>query len=154
MSTPFIPKQAIPFDGALLQELQGNVSDTIALDLLHELPDLNSSSIVHDNGCGYGAVTMAVMNLNTGAQVIATDINAMFMAQLQANIAAHPEWPIKVETMDACNLTFQDNIFDLSLTTFVFTGLEDDVGAAGHILRTLKKGVLALLRYGRRCPGT
>jgi SAM-dependent methyltransferase len=147
-----MPKQAIPFDGALLQELQGDVSDAIARDLLQDLPSLTSSSVVHDNGCGYGAVTLAVMNLNTGAQVIATDINPMFMAQLQANLAAHPEWPVKVETMDACNLTFPDSTFDLSLTTFVFTGLENDVGAATHILRTLKPGASGVVAVWKEMP--
>ena len=101
---------------------------------------LTSSSIVHDNGCGYGAVTLAVMHLNTEAQVVAMDINPMFMAQLRANLSERPEWPVKVETMDACNLKFPDSNFDLSLSTFVFSGLEDDVGAARYILRTLKAG--------------
>ncbi|KAI2638721.1 hypothetical protein GGS26DRAFT_587488 [Hypomontagnella submonticulosa] len=61
MATPFMPKQAIEFNGALLQELQGDVSDTIARDLLREeLSPLTTSSVVHDNGCGYGAVTMCI----------------------------------------------------------------------------------------------
>lgn len=42
--------------------------------------------------------------------------------------------------MDACALTYPDNMFDLSLTTFVFSGLEDDVAAASRIRRTLKPG--------------
>jgi SAM-dependent methyltransferase len=147
MATPFMPKQAIAFDGALLQELQGDVSDTIARDLLQDLPALTSSSVVHDNGCGYGAVTLEVMKMNTRANVHATDVNPMFLAQLRANLADHPEWPVKVDTMDACNLTFPDSSFDLSLTTFVFAGLQNDVAAASHILRTLKPsgtGVIAV----------
>lgn len=103
MATPFVPKQAIPFDGALLQELQGNVSDKIALNLLKDLPALSSSSVIHDNGCGYGAVTMAVMASNppTCIQIHATDINPMFMAQLQAKLAENPTWPVKVRDI-AC----------------------------------------------------
>jgi ubiquinone/menaquinone biosynthesis C-methylase UbiE len=152
MATPFTPKQAIPFDGALLQELQGNVSDTIAADLLHDLPALSSSSIVHDNGCGYGAVTLAIMKLATGAQVHATDVNPMFLAQLKANLAQHPEWPVKVDTMDATKLTFLDSTFDLSLTTFVFAGLTDDVAAAKHILRTLKPGGTGVVAVWKEMP--
>ncbi|KAK8077033.1 hypothetical protein PG996_003203 [Apiospora saccharicola] len=142
MATPFVPKQAIPFDGALLQELQGNVSDNIALDLLKDLPALSSSSVIHDNGCGYGAVTMAVMASKPpkGIHIHATDINPMFMAQLQAKLAENTDWPVETENMDACALTFPDNIFDLSMTTFVFSGLEDDVAAASQIRRTLKPG--------------
>ncbi|KAI4863191.1 hypothetical protein F4820DRAFT_381357 [Hypoxylon rubiginosum] len=47
----FMPKQAVKFDGALLQELQGDVSDTIARDLFKDdLPPLASSSVIHNNG--------------------------------------------------------------------------------------------------------
>jgi len=43
--------------------------------------------------------------------------------------------------MDACaTLTFPDNTFDLSVATFVFAGLSDDVAAASHVCRTLKPG--------------
>jgi len=147
-----MPKQAISFDGALLQELQGDVSDAIARDLLQDLPTLTASSVIHDNGCGYGAVTLAVMKLNTGSHVYATDVNPMFMAQLQANLADHPEWPVKVETMDACNLTFPDSSFDLSLTTFVFAGLENDVAAASHILRTLKPSGTGIIAVWKDMP--
>jgi len=142
MTAPFKPKQALDFDGALLQELQGDVSDAIAQQLLKELPPLTATSVVHDNGCGPGAVTMAIMGSNppTGLKINATDVNPMFLAQLQANLTNTPSWPVKVETMDACNLTFADNTFDFSFTNFVFAGLSDDVGAASHILRTLKPG--------------
>ncbi|KAK7911752.1 hypothetical protein PG985_014233 [Apiospora marii] len=142
MATPFVPKQVLPFNGADLQELQGEVSDDIALDLLKDFPALSSSSVIHDNGCGYGAVTMAVMKSNppTGIQIHATDINSMFMAPLQAKLAENPTWPVEVEKMDACGLTFPANMFDLSMTTFVFSGLKDDVAAASHIRRTLKPG--------------
>ncbi|KAI1399059.1 S-adenosyl-L-methionine-dependent methyltransferase [Hypoxylon fuscum] len=155
MATPFIPKQAVKFDGALLQELQGNVSDTIARDLLRgELPPLTASSVIHDNGCGYGAVTMAIMNTNPpeGVQICATDVNPMFMAELQAKLAENSSWPVKLQTMNACNLTFPDNTFDLSITTFVFPALEDDVAAASHILRTLKPGGTGVIAVWKEMP--
>ncbi|RYP79921.1 hypothetical protein DL770_006460 [Monosporascus sp. CRB-9-2] len=155
MATPFMPKQAVKFDGALLQELQGDVSDTIARNLLsEELSPLTPLSVIHDNGCGYGAVTMAVMDSNPpeGIKIHATDINPMFMAQLQAKLAENPSWPVELHTMDACNLTFPDNTFDLSLTTFVFAGLDDDVAAASHILRTLKPGGTGLIAVWKEMP--
>lgn len=155
MVTPFIPKQALKFDGALLQELQGNVSDTIARDLLREdLPPIAPSDIIHDNGCGYGAVTMAIMNSNPpdSIQIHATDVNPMFIAQLQAKLAENPSWPVKIEIMDACNLAFPDNTFDLSLTTFVFSGLSDDVAAATHIRRTLQPGGTGVIAAWKEMP--
>jgi ubiquinone/menaquinone biosynthesis C-methylase UbiE len=150
-----MPKQAVQFDGALLQELQGNVSDTIAANaLMDDLPTLSGSSVVHDNGCGYGAVTIAVMASNPpeGIRIHSTDINPMFMAQLQATLDKNPSWPVTMESMDACKLTFPDDTFTHSLATFVFTGLEDDVGAASHILRTLRPGGVGLVAVWKEMP--
>jgi ubiquinone/menaquinone biosynthesis C-methylase UbiE len=154
MSAPFAPKQALKFDGALLQELQGDVSDAIARDLIKELPNLTSSSVVHDNGCGYGAVTMAIMDANppSGIQIHATDVNPMFLAQLNAKLSQNPSWPVKVDTVDACKSTFLDETFNLSFTNFVFAGLADDVGAATHILRTLKPGGTGVVATWKEMP--
>lgn len=155
MATPFIPMQAVKFDGALLRELQGNVSDTIARDLLREdLPPIAPSAVIHDNGCGYGAVTMAIMNSDPpeNIQIHATDVNPMFTAQLRAKLAANPSWPVKIDTMDACNLTFPDNTFNLSLTTFVFSGLSDDIAAAIHIRRTLRPGGTGVVAVWKEMP--
>ncbi|EHK98690.1 putative GDSL esterase/lipase [Glarea lozoyensis 74030] len=107
MTTPFKPKQALDFDGALLQELQGDISEAIAGKLIKELPPLKKSSVVHDNGCGYGAVTIALMETELPAdiQVQATDINPMFLTQLQAKLKQNPTWPVKAESMDAQKLT-------------------------------------------------
>jgi len=154
MTTAFKPKQALGFDGALLKELQGDVSDSIARQLLEDLPSLNESSVIHDNGCGYGAVTMAIMESDppTGTKVNATDVNPMFLAQLRAKLTENPSWPVKVETMDACKLTFADNTYDLSLTNFVFAGLPDDTGAASHIMRTLKPGGTGVIAVWAEMP--
>lgn len=155
MATPFIPKQALKFDGALLQELMGDVSDTIARDLLREdLPPIAPSAVIHDNGCGYGAVTMAIMDSDPpkNIQIHATDVNPMFAAQLQAKLAENPSWPVKIENMDACNLTFPDDTFNLSLTTFVFSGLSDDVAAATHIRRTLQPGGTGVVAVWKEMP--
>ncbi|CAG5137771.1 uncharacterized protein ALTATR162_LOCUS201 [Alternaria atra] len=80
MATDFRPEQALDFDGALLQELQGDVSDSIARQLLEEIPPLTVPTVVHDNNCGYDAVTMAIMESNPPAdlKIHATDVNPMF----------------------------------------------------------------------------
>ncbi|KAH9885877.1 S-adenosyl-L-methionine-dependent methyltransferase [Xylariomycetidae sp. FL2044] len=155
MANPFIPKQVVVFDGKLLQELQGDVSDAIARDVLRsDLPPLKSDSVVHDNGCGYGAVTMAVMQCSQtdAVRIEATDINPGFMAQLQGVLAANPSWPVHVREMDACALTFADNTFDLSWASFIFTSLEDDVSAASHMLRTLKPGGTGIISVWKDMP--
>jgi SAM-dependent methyltransferase len=154
MSQLFTPKQALAFDGALLQELQGNVTDTIARDVIASLPALDHAKVVHDNGCGYGAVTMKLIEVewSAGGKVYATDVNPIFLAQLSAKIAERPDWPIEVQTMDACNLTFPDETFHLSFTFFVFAGLADDVAAASHIYRTLKPAGTAVITVWNSMP--
>ncbi|KAI2638720.1 S-adenosyl-L-methionine-dependent methyltransferase [Hypomontagnella submonticulosa] len=87
-----------------------------------------------------------------GIRIHATDFNPMFIAQLQTKLAENPSWPVKVDTMDACNLTFPDNTFDLSVTTFVFSDLSDDVAAASHILRTLKPGGTGVVAVWKEMP--
>ncbi|KAI9146793.1 hypothetical protein HJFPF1_13361 [Paramyrothecium foliicola] len=155
MATPFMRKQAVQFDGALLQELQGNVSDTIAANALKDdLPTFSGSSVIHDNGCGYGAVTMAVMASKTpkGIRIHSAHINTILMAQLQSMLNKNPLWPVTVESMDACKLTFPDDTFSHSLATFVFAGLEDDKGATSHILRTLRPGGVGLIAVWKVMP--
>ncbi|KAK6821787.1 hypothetical protein PG995_008501 [Apiospora arundinis] len=156
MASPFVPKQAIAFDGALLKELQGDISDKIAMSLLKDLDlsDMPPSSVIHDNGCGYGAVTMAVMASDPpkDVQIHATDVNPIFMAELKTTLTKNPTWPVKTDTMDACALTFPDNTFDLSMTTFVLAGLPDAVGALSHIRRTLKPGGVGVAAVWREIP--
>ncbi|XXH00511.1 hypothetical protein Hte_006857 [Hypoxylon texense] len=140
-AAPFVSKQAVKFDGTLLQELQGDVTDTIARDLLREdLPPIAPSSGIHDNGCGYGAVTTAIMESRSppppqDVQIHATDANPKFLSPLQAKLVEHLSWPVKLEPMDACHLTFPDNTFDLSLATFVFLALKDDDAVPAGRLR-------------------
>lgn len=54
--------------------------------------------------------------------------------------------------MDSNKLTFQDNTFDLSITDSVLLGLDDEVGAAKHILRTVKPGGVAALAVWKEKP--
>jgi ubiquinone/menaquinone biosynthesis C-methylase UbiE len=154
MAASWTPKQALKFDGALLKELQGDVSESIARQLIKELPALAETSVVHDNGCGYGAVTMCIMETNPspGLQIHATDINPMFLAQLKGLLDQNPTWPMKIDTMDATKLTFPDDMFDLSFSDFVFAGIKEDVAAASHIKRTLKPGGTGVIAVWKEMP--
>lgn len=147
MSQPFVPQQAVKHDGAQLKRLQGDVSDDIARDLLKELPPISNFAVIHDNGCGYGAVTRALMASSppSDIKIHATDLNPMYYAELQAEIDKNPTWKVDIATMDASALSFPDDKFDLSLTNFVFGGLKDDLSAAQHIFRTLKPGGTAVV---------
>lgn len=154
MSGPFFPKQAVKFDGALAQELQGSVSEGIAQELLKVVPPIKPGFVIHDNGCGYGAVTGEIMNsgVPSDIKIHATDKSANYLAQLRATLAKNPYWPVEVAEVNANALAFPDNYFDLSITDFVLLGLDDEVGSAKHILRTAKPGGTAAIAVWKEKP--
>jgi ubiquinone/menaquinone biosynthesis C-methylase UbiE len=153
-SARFFPKQAVKFDGAIAQELQGDVSESIAREVIKVVPPIQSGWVIHDNGCGYGSVTGEIMasGVPTDITIHSTDKSANYMAHLRAKLKENPTWNVVVEEMDANNLTFPDNYFDLSITDFVLLGLDDEVGAARHILRTVKPGGTAAIGAWKEKP--
>lgn len=151
-TTPFIPKQAQEAlavgPAAIWKELRGDLSDELARYLLTLAPPITATSKIHDNGCGSGAVSRAVMELNppSGAHVDATDIDAAALAELEEAVVAN-SWPVGTEVMDSTKLTFADGNFDLSITNMVFAAFtkgSEDAQAAEEIKRTLKPGGLAI----------
>ena len=147
MSAPFQPKQALKFDGALLEELQGDVSEAVAREVV-KLVTFAPGALIHDNGCGYGAVTAEIIATNppSDIQIFATDKSESYLGALKRKISENLSWPsVTAEIMDANTLTFPDNHFDVSITDFVLLGLNDEVGAARHIWRTVKPGGTAVV---------
>lgn len=146
MSTPFIPKQAVKIDESLFRELDNDITEFVANSLIaNDLPAFRSDSIVHDNGCGSGAVTRGIIATDppSGIQIHATDISSTLAAQATAGIDL--SWSIKAESMDAQNLTFPDDMFSHSVTAFVFASVPDTVAASKEIRRTLKPGGTAAI---------
>jgi ubiquinone/menaquinone biosynthesis C-methylase UbiE len=76
----------------------------------------------------------------------------MFLVQMRSKLSENPWQPVNIETMDACKFTFADNTFDPSLTKFVFAGLSGDIGAASHIMRTLKPGGTEVIAIWAEMP--
>lgn len=153
MSTRFIPKQAVKIDESLFRELDSDVTKFVANSLIaHDLPTFHADSVVHDNGCGSGAVTRGIIATNppAGIQIYATDISPTLAAQATAGI--DPSWSIKVEGMDAQNLTFSDDKFSHSVTAFVFASVPDTVAAVKEIHRTLKPGGTAAIAVWDDAP--
>ncbi|KAI0454243.1 S-adenosyl-L-methionine-dependent methyltransferase [Xylaria acuta] len=153
-SERFFPKQAVESDGALLKELQGDVTEAIAREVIKVVPQIKPGWVIHDNGCGYGSVTGEIIASSTPAdiKIHSTDKSANNLAQLRAKLKENPTWPVTAEEMNASTLTFPDNFFDLSVTNFVLIGLGDDVGAAKHVLRTVKPGGTAVIGVWKETP--
>ena len=140
-----VPSQSLPFNGALLDELQGNMSVQIAERLIHMLPPLTATSHVHDSGCGNGAVTQVVMATQppAGIKITANDTRDMFLDAYRATATAH-RWPAEAYNMDSAALTFPDASFSHSVANFLFMSFprNDDV-AAGEMRRVLRDGGVA-----------
>jgi ubiquinone/menaquinone biosynthesis C-methylase UbiE len=109
------------------------------------LPPLPSDAVIHDNGCGTGAVTSAILAAHPSLTTHCTDANAYMIESIK--------WPnVKAEVMRAQELTFPDSFFAYSLTTFVAANLDDGPFAAGHLYRTLKPGGTAVVATWKSMP--
>lgn len=145
MAAPFIPKQALPPEPAFFTQLAGDTCEQVAARLLKLIPPIEPGAVIHDNACGVGAMSEAIMN--TGIKNItisATDVVPQVIEQLQKT-AAEKGWPVKAEVMPSEALTFSDATFTHSLTNLGIMVMDGDVAAAGHIHRTLKDGGIAVL---------
>ncbi|TEY85742.1 hypothetical protein BOTCAL_0013g00500 [Botryotinia calthae] len=75
---PFIPKQMMAKTAAIYKELTGDSSiDAAKHTITRLLPPFTADAIIHDNGCGTGEVTKAIMESNSpeGITIKATDRN-------------------------------------------------------------------------------
>lgn len=123
---------------------------TKAMDDLN-LP-IDSSSIVHDNACGPGTATIAILE-RMGSRpptIKATDwVPAMVDVLSQA--ASAERW-VTVETsvMDAHNLRFADGTFTHSITNFSVFAFRDGLKCLREIYRTLKLAGVAVVTTWKR----
>lgn len=107
-------------------------------------PPITSESVVHDNACGPGVVTNAVLNVfaNTGGRpprIIASDI-----VPGMVELASKKGHTVEAHVMDAKNLDqIPDGILTHSFTNFLFVrGWDEDdmVAFSSEIYRILRPG--------------
>ena len=140
----FQPKQITKYEAAHLIELQGGVSETAINYSLGLTPNFAPGDVIHDNACGYGAVTESIMQLNPPDITIdATDINPAFVEHCRQQ-AEKNKWPVTTAVMSAQELTFPADRFNYSFTSFAFHCLGDHNTAAKQVYRTLKPGGTAV----------
>ncbi|KAI0394489.1 S-adenosyl-L-methionine-dependent methyltransferase [Xylariaceae sp. FL0594] len=140
-----VPKQITEYQIEHLAELQGDVSEQATKYFLGLIPPINAGDVIHDNACGHGAVTAAIMASNppTGIHIHATDINEEFVKGVKGLVKSNG-WPVTTAVMPAQKLTFKDNMFTKSITSFAFHCIGDRDKAARQIYRTLKPGGYAI----------
>ncbi|KAI0406906.1 S-adenosyl-L-methionine-dependent methyltransferase [Xylaria palmicola] len=141
----FTPKQITKYQAEHLAELQGGVSETVIKYCLGLIPPFKSGDVIHDNACGSGAVTKAIMATKpSGIHIHATDVNPDFVAGVE-NSAEENGWPVTTAVMSMEGLTFDNDTFTQSITSFAIHCLGDHSDeAARRIHRTLKPGGVAV----------
>ncbi|KAI1394552.1 S-adenosyl-L-methionine-dependent methyltransferase [Hypoxylon fuscum] len=148
----FQPKQITHYQAEHLIELQGNVSEAAIEYCLRQLPPFSEGDVIHDNACGSGAVTETIMSSKPPpVQIYDTDINPQFV-QGCAELAKKNNWPVSTAVMSALDLTFPDEMFTHSFTTFAFHCLGDHTKAAKQVYRTLKPGGTAVASIWTSMP--
>lgn len=140
----FQPKQITQYQAEHLSELQGDVSEQAIRYTLSLLSPLKQGDVLHDNACGSGAVTETIMRQGPPSiHIHATDINPQFV-QGVASLAEKNEWSVSTAAMSAQEITFPDDKFTHSFTSFAFHCLGDHDLAAKQVYRTLKPGGIAI----------
>ena len=155
----FKPRQATPLTGSLQCEVMGSTSVDVSATILSTiLPAIRPDSIIHDNGCGVGVVTEAIINANphltqTGRLTFhATDVQRLFLAETaKLNDKHNLPQSIRTAEMPAEALTFPDALFDYSFPSFAIFRIPAD-RAAAHIYRTLKSGGMAVVTTWHKMP--
>ncbi|KAF9700613.1 hypothetical protein EKO04_001884 [Ascochyta lentis] len=115
------------------------------LSLIFPIP---SGSIIHDNACGSGTVSRAILSSPERPEDIeihATDIDPPFLSALTYSAKTN-SWPTAVTNQKSEALTFKDNTFTHSITNIaIFFTSAAGVDGAKEIYRTLKPGGVAVV---------
>ena len=139
-----MPKQALSPTPELYDLLVGDTMEKLARASLNQLPGLCSGAVIHDNGCGTGAATAAIMDLadRSCAEIVVegTDLSDDALAIYRSNIVAKG-WSATARRMDSQQLSFADATFTHSIGNallFVLPG--DGVDAVREAHRCLTPG--------------
>lgn len=119
------------------------------------IPPIKPDAVVHDNGCGVGAVTRAVLERYPDAfsepaaplaTIYATDINPAFVDDFEASVRCHG-WGevVRTATMPAEGLSLSSSILSHSFTNFLIFGARDPHKVAAEVHRTLAIGGVAVI---------
>lgn len=152
----FMPKQALLPSPTLFDNLVGDGMEQLAKTTLAQISAIPSGAIVHDNGCGTGAGTEAVIasleDLAATLTIRGTDVNddALNIYRMKA---ADRSWPAICQHMDAAALTFKDDTFTHSIgNALLFVLPNDGVDALREMRRTLRPGGIALVNSWAHTP--
>jgi ubiquinone/menaquinone biosynthesis C-methylase UbiE len=145
MST-FRPKQALDttYENWLIMTADGG--KPLAASSLEQIPAIPAGAVIHDNGCGPGAATAAIMaavspDVAATIKITGTDIDKDLVEAYRTRAAAS-SWPAVAEVMDANALSFPDETFTHSIANAVVFNIpvNNGIDAVKEMRRTLKPG--------------
>ena len=157
-ATPNLPPQAQAFLAgpakvSTYESTGGKVTAAFAAHNLSLLGSIPAGSVIHDNACGSGTVSRALLSSQEPPPTVAihaSDIDETFLAALRTDAAQHG-WPVSVTTQKSEATSFPDAHFDYSVTNvaiFFMSGAGLD--GAREIHRTLKPGGVAVANCWRQ----
>ncbi|KAH6665437.1 S-adenosyl-L-methionine-dependent methyltransferase [Halenospora varia] len=133
------------------EKQSAGVTRRISQQLLALLPPITKESVVHDNACGPGIVSLDIF---AGAEksgagtptIFATDFNAAMVKEFQRIVNERDLKDVQAQVMDGSDLSaFEDEKFTHSITNFGMFAFPEPIKGAAHIHRTLKPGGVAAI---------
>lgn len=156
MKQDFLPKQALPSDGYTYSQGTRNFSVGLASRLVQLLGPISSGAAIHDNACGAGAGTIAIMQASppAGINIYASDVAPAMVAPLE-ELVKEKNWPVHVTApVSSENLDYyRDNFFDLSISSLIIQYTSaNGVGGCKPLYRTLRPGGKAVVNCFETLP--
>lgn len=164
-SKPFFPKQHIPLTPEVLCELCNPATCNVASFFLKDIAKSPSPSswVVHDNACGYGEVTRALLDVAStlpanSIEIVGTDVSPAMVKAFNTKLENHSALEkgnikISAEAQDAASLKFPDEHFTHSFTNFLVNSgplLDKNAQILGEIHRTLRSDGIAVITNWNR----
>lgn len=152
----FTPKQALQPTPQLYDLLISDSMENLAISSISQAPSIPSGSFLHDNGCGTGAATKAIVQAvsasGVNVSIQGTDINDNALDTYKAS-AVKESWPAEAAHQDSLKLDIANNTFSHSiLNALLFVLPSDGVGAISEAYRTLKPGGIMLTNSWHYVP--
>lgn len=125
----------------------GAVTAQFASHNLTLIPPIPAGSIVHDNACGPGTISRAILSSSPSSDVKihATDIDQVFLDAFQAD-ATKNGWSVDISNQAQESLNFEDNYFTHSISNIgIIFASRGGLDGATEIYRTLKPGGTAVV---------
>ncbi|OAL00895.1 S-adenosyl-L-methionine-dependent methyltransferase [Phaeosphaeriaceae sp. SRC1lsM3a] len=153
MADEYTPRQAELQDARAYAELSSKFTQSIAEKVINKIFPKEGSLVVHDNGCGTGEVTRAIVARNLPNLTIKANDNDPLYVEAYTAAAKSNAWPAETFNMSSDALRFSDNTFDISYANFVvFLIPEDGVPAIREMRRTLAPGGTAIYTAWKLMP--